>query len=83
MASHGTPARKMRRILDDEEDSDDDELPDITDPAFLKPLRAPTPQFAKEKAEQDSDAEGLFSDDEDVSEEEEKSSARKKRYHYI
>jgi hypothetical protein len=75
MASDGTPARKMRRILDD-----DDDLPDTTDPGFLKLQKAATPQFTDENAEADSDAEGLFSDDEgDGSEKEEKPSSRKKR----
>lgn len=75
MASDGTPARKMRRILDD-----DDDLPDITEPGFLKPQKAATPQFTEENAEAESDAEGLFSDDEEEgSEKEEKPSSRKKR----
>jgi hypothetical protein len=73
MASDGTPARKMRRILDDEES--DDDLPDIADPAFLKPQKAATPQFTEDKADFESDTDGLFSDDE----EEEKPSSRKKR----
>ena len=68
----------MRRILDDEES--DEDLPDITDPTFLKPQKAATPQFTEEKADPESDAEGLFSDDEEEgSEKEEKPSSRKKR----
>lgn len=69
----------MRRILDDDDEEDDD-LPDITDPAFLKPQKATTPQFTQEDAEVESDAEGLFSDDEEEgSEKEQKSFSRKKR----
>lgn len=84
MATDGTPARKSRRIVNDDED--DDELPDVMDPGFLKYGNPSTPQPAEEKADQESDAEGLFSnddDDDEGSEKEEKSSPSKKRYQYI
>ena len=82
MATDGTPARKLRRIIDEDED-DDEELPDIRDPAFMKYLKPTTPQPAEEKADQDSDAEGLFSaddDDDEGSDKEEKRPPNKKRY---
>jgi len=60
----GAPPRKMRRIVDED---DDEDLPDITDPRFLNIVKATTPQPAEVKEDEDSDA-GLFSgdDDEDV-----------------
>jgi hypothetical protein len=70
----GAPARKMRRIVDD--DDDNDELPDINDPAFLHPPKAVTPQATKDDA---SDEGGLFSDDEGA-EKEGSGSPGRKRY---
>jgi hypothetical protein len=74
----GTPAKKMRRIInDDDDDDDDDELPDPTDPSFLRPQKASTPEI---KVDHDSDAEGLFSDEEESLREERSASPTRKRY---
>jgi hypothetical protein len=78
MATDTPPSKKSRRIIDD--DDDDDDLPDITDPEFLKAPKAATPRPAKEESDDDAVAEGLFSDGEDASEKEESRSPRKKRY---
>jgi hypothetical protein len=61
MATEGTPARKLRRIVDDDDDSDGD-LPAITDPSFLHPKKAVTPEANQQDGP---DAGGLFSDDDD------------------
>jgi hypothetical protein len=84
MTTDGTPARKSRRIVDEDED-DDEELPDIRNPAFMTYQKPTTPQPAEEKADQESDDEGLFSaddddDDDEGSDKDEKRSPNKKRY---
>jgi hypothetical protein len=71
----GTPARKMRRIVDDD---DDDELPAINDPAFLNRTKASTPQL---EVKEDEDSEGdLFSGDEEDEVKPQAQSPSKKRY---
>ena len=74
MATEDTPARKMRRIIEDEDDSDED-LPDISDPAFLKPRKALTPPLAK--SEDNSENDELFGDEDE--EDEAAASSRRKR----
>ena len=75
MSIEGTPARKMRRIIEDDEDSD--ELPDITHPAFLKPRKALTPPGAK--SEDNSEDDALFGDEDEEGEEEAFAISGKKR----
>ena len=76
MATEDTPARKMRRIIEDEDDSDED-LPDISDPAFLKPRKALTPPLAKSGDNSDDDE--LFGDEDGDEEDEAAASSRRKR----
>jgi hypothetical protein len=76
MTTDETPARKMRRIIEDEDESDED-LPDISDPAFLKPRKALTPPPAK--SEDDSEDDELFGDEDEEEEEEAAASSRRKR----
>jgi hypothetical protein len=84
MATDGTPARKLRRIVDED---DDEELPDIRNPAFMTYQKPTTPQPAEERGDQESDDEGLFSadddDDDEGSDKNEKRSPNKKRYSYV
>src|SRR5271168_1914711 len=76
MATEDTPARKMRRIIEDEDDSDED-LPDISDPAFLKPRKALTPPLAKSGDNSEDDE--LFGDEDEDDEDEAAASSRRKR----
>jgi hypothetical protein len=83
METDGTPARKMRRIVDDDDDDDDDDLPDTTDPGFLKYQKPATPQPVEDRPDLESDSEGLFSDDDEGSGKEDKSLPSKKRFSSI
>jgi hypothetical protein len=80
MATEGMPARKMRRIIADEDDEDDDHRmsEDVAEPAGDGEPRAATPQLAQGNGDDDSDEGGLFSDAGDESEED-KRSPRNKR----
>jgi len=82
MATDGMPARKMRRIVADEDDEDEDHRmsEDVAEPAGGSEQRAATPQLAQGNGADDSDEAGLFSDAGDESEEE-KGSPSNKRYY--
>jgi RNA polymerase-associated protein LEO1 len=67
-----TPQRKSRRIIDDEESEDD--FPTLD----FKRTKAPTPQAAEDKSDEEIDDEGLFSDEEADEKEENQSSSRKR-----
>lgn len=65
--------RKSRRIIDDEESEDD--FPKLD---FNKLTKAPTPQAAEDKIEEEIDDDGLFSDEEADEKEESQSPSRKR-----
>jgi hypothetical protein len=71
MATEGTPARKSRRILDDDDGSDEN-LPDVS-----YSENEPTAQIARDQESVGDDDAGLFADDE---ENEENRSTSRKRY---
>lgn len=76
----GVPTKKLRRIVDD--DDDDEDLPDITEAAFLNPPKAPTPLDAEVKEDHESDDAGLFSGDDEDEAKEPSQSPSKKRYNF-
>ena len=76
MTTDGTPSRKLRRILDDDDDQDD-ELPDVTDREFLNPRK---PATARAMPVDDENDAGLFSDDDEDAEREHSGSPSRKRY---
>jgi len=76
MSTDDAPMRKMRKIIEDDDDSDGD-LPDITDPAFLKPRKALTPPPAK--SEDNSEDDELFGDEDEDEEEDARAAANRKR----
>jgi hypothetical protein len=79
MAADGMPARKMRRIIADEDDEDEnhkmsDDVPEL---AGDSEPRAATPQLAQGNGDDDSEG-GLFSDAGDESEEDKGSPSNKR-----
>ena len=82
MTTEDTPARKMRRIIEDDDDDDDSDvdLPDISDPAFLKPRKALTPPQAKSADNSEDDE--LFGDEDEDEEDEAPVTSSKKRSRY-
>jgi hypothetical protein len=79
MATDGMPARKMRRIIADEDDEDEDHKmsEDVAEPTGDSEPRAVTPQLAQGNGDDDSDG-GLFSDAGDESEEDKRSPSSKR-----
>lgn len=79
MATEDSPARKMRRIIEDDDDSDGS-LPDISDPAFLMRRKALTPPLAK--SEDNSEDDELFGDEDEDEEDEAPATSSKKRSNF-